>query len=164
LVSLNPLRLRDTQTEKASHAGIAAGEAEEELNGRGSARLSWIGRRFTRSAAGLEGGVNHEWFRQGQEKRIFRQQEGQHQQRALLLPSRLDVMICCRMRRVVIVVMIVTMLVCMGVFRLYAAAVMHFREEMHPNVVDVESKQGRRQQANPTPTRSRPGWQSALLT
>ena len=44
------------------------------------------------------------------------------------------------------------------------AGVMRFRQKMNPDVIDVERKQKRREQTNPPPTRSRSGWQSALLT
>ena len=107
LESLNTLRLRETQTEKARRAGIAACEAEEELNGRGSARLTWIGRRFTRSAAVVEGGVNHERFGQRQEKGSFRQEKDNQCEGRLLLARQLKLMLGRRMRLMLTLVMLV---------------------------------------------------------
>lgn len=107
LGSLNTLRLRETQTERARHAGIAACEAEEELNGRGSARLTWIGRRFARSAPVLEGGVNHDRFGQSQEKGSFRQEKGNQREGRLLFARQLKLMLGRRMRLMLTVVMLV---------------------------------------------------------
>ena len=107
LDSLNTLRLRETQTEKARHADLAACEAEEELNGGGSARLTWIGRRFTRSAPVVEGGVNHERFGQRQEKGTLRQEKGNQREGSLLLARQLKLMLGRRMRLMLTVVVLV---------------------------------------------------------
>jgi hypothetical protein len=107
LESLNTLRLRETQTEKARYAGIAACEAEEELNGRRSARLTWVGRRFARSAAMFESGVNHEWFGWRQEKGSFREEKGNQREGRLLLARQLKLMVRRRMRLMLTVVVLV---------------------------------------------------------
>ena len=104
---MNTLRLRETQTEKARHAGITACEAEDELNGRGSARLTWIGRRFARSATRIEGGVNYERFGQRQEKRSFRQEKGNQREGRLLLARQLKLMVRRRMRLMLTVIVLV---------------------------------------------------------
>jgi hypothetical protein len=107
LGSLNTLRLRETQTEKARHAGIAACEAEEELNGRGSARLKWIGRRFARRTATLDGCVNRLHCRQRQENGGLRQEKGNQREGRLLLARQLKLMLGRRMRLVLTVVVLV---------------------------------------------------------
>ena len=151
LNSLNTLRLRETQTEKAGHAGTAACEAEEELNGRGSARLTWIGRRFARRTATLHGCVNHLHFGQRQENGGLRQEQRQCREGTLLFTRQLQVMLRRRMRLVLIIVVIVIgprrMLMVMAhcwSAGCCTAAVMDLRQQMNPDVIDVDRKQGRR--------------------
>jgi hypothetical protein len=97
----------------AKRAGIAACEAEEELSGRGSARLTWIGRRFARSAPVLESGVNHEGFGQRQERGSFRQEKGNQREGRLLLGRQLKLMLGRRMRLMLTVVVLVIFAVLM---------------------------------------------------
>ncbi|MBE0544484.1 MAG: hypothetical protein IH623_24355 [Verrucomicrobia bacterium] len=64
---------------------------------------------------------------------------------------------------VIIPVLMIIVVVCRMCAGSRTVAMMQLRQEMNPDVIDVERKKSRRQHANPPPTRSRAGWQSALL-
>ena len=59
----------------------------------------------------LAGGVNHEWFGKRQEKRGFRQEQGNQREGRLRLARQLKLMLSRRMRRMLTVTVIVTVLV-----------------------------------------------------
>jgi hypothetical protein len=65
----------------------------------------------------LEGGVNHEWFGHCQEKRGFRQEEGDHREGRLLLACQLKLVLRRRMRLMLIMIMVVIALVIIVVIR-----------------------------------------------
>lgn len=89
----------------------------------------------------------------------------------MLLARQLKLMVRRRMRLmltvivlVIFAVLVIIVVVCHMCAGHGTAAVMHLRQEMNSHVIDMEREQSRRQQANPPPTRSRAGWQNALLT
>jgi ABC-type protease/lipase transport system fused ATPase/permease subunit len=104
-------------------------------------------------------------------KRRFGQQQRNRVGREQAFARELQFMIVRRMR---LVMMLVVMIVFgLGVMLVIArmrcagcafAAVMHFGQQMNPNVIYLERKQSRGQQTNPPPTRSRAGRQSAWLS
>lgn len=65
---------------------------------------------------------------------------------------------------VIIPVLVIIVVVCRMSACSRTVAMMQLRQEMNPDVIDVERKKSRRQHANQPPTQCRAGWQSALLT